>query len=796
MLKFVFSVCSLLFLSIPASSQSPPDDPIHRAAERRAVEAMIWGMPAVNTDLMFQAASRAGASENQIVYWSRLPSWKNQTLTPNPDSVYLMAFFNTKEAGPMVLEIPPAGGDGSITGNIDDIWQIALEDAGPAGADKGQGGKYLILPPGYDGTIPEGYIPLPSTSFRGYALLRSILSGGSEADVAKAVAYGRTTKLYPLYRASNPPDTTFVDVVDGVFDSTIPYDLSFFQSLDRVVQGEPWLQRDRAMIDRLRSIGIEKGKPFEPDARMQAILAAAAQETKTWLEASYDTAFAPYYESARWFVPGSPAVIEGQSDGYAKPDIYPTDERALTYSFGFVGIKHLGGGQFYLMSFKDGEGRLFDGGSSYRLAIPANVPVSQYWSATVYDRATHAFIREQERFSRSSQNPDLQKNADGSVDVFIGPKAPAGKEGNWIPTTPGGQFEVLFRLYGPRKPLFEKTWKLPDAEKIASVSSAPPRVAAQSSAIPVTAENFVRAETDLYFGNVVKRDGFGKFEHNRQALPIDRQTVIRTNRDTLYSGAVFDLDAGPATVTLPDAGKRFMSMQVIDEDQYTPMVVYRPGSHTLTRKQIGTRYVMLAVRTLVDPNDPKDVEQVAALQDAIKVSQKGAGSFEVPNWDQATQSKVRDALLTLASTLPDANRMFGTKEQVDPIRRLIGAASAWGGNPDKEAIYLNVIPPKNDGTTIYKLDVGPVPVDGFWSISLYNDKGYFQQNPYNAYSLNNITAKKSDDGTISVQFGGCDGKIANCLPTMPGWNYMVRLYRPQPEILNGTWTFPEAEPVL
>ncbi|WEK52606.1 MAG: DUF1254 domain-containing protein [Candidatus Kaistia colombiensis] len=331
---------------------------------------------------------------------------------------------------------------------------------------------------------------------------------------------------------------------------------------------------------------------------------------------------------------------------------------------------------------------------------------------------------------------------------------------------------------------------------MASVSSAPPRVAAQSSAIPVTAENFVRAETDLYFGNVVKRDGFGKFEHNRQALPIDRQTVIRTNRDTLYSGAVFDLDAGPATVTLPDAGKRFMSMQVIDEDQYTPMVVYRPGSHTLTRKQIGTRYVMLAVRTLVDPNDPKDVEQVAALQDAIKVSQKGAGSFEVPNWDQATQSKVRDALLTLASTLPDANRMFGTKEQVDPIRRLIGAASAWGGNPDKEAIYLNVIPPKNDGTTIYKLDVGPVPVDGFWSISLYNDKGYFQQNPYNAYSLNNITAKKSDDGTISVQFGGCDGKIANCLPTMPGWNYMVRLYRPQPEILNGTWTFPEAEPVL
>lgn len=317
-----------------------------------------------------------------------------------------------------------------------------------------------------------------------------------------------------------------------------------------------------------------------------------------------------------------------------------------------------------------------------------------------------------------------------------------------------------------------------------------------SQPVPVTPDNFVRAETDLYFGNVLKRGGFGQFEHNRTALPLDRQTVIRTNRDTLYSGALFDLDAGPVTVTLPDAGKRFMSMQVITQDQYTPAVIYRPGKYTFTRKQIGTRYVMLAVRTLVDPNDPKDVAQVVVLQDGMKTEQKGTGKFEVPNWDQAGQKKVREALLTLASTLPDANRMFGTKAQVDPVRRLIGAASAWGGNPDKEAIYLNVTPPKNDGKTIYKLNVGQVPVDGFWSISLYNAEGFFEENPYNAYALNNITGKKNDDGTITVQFGGCDGKIPNCLPTMAGWNYMVRLYRPRSEILNGKWKFPEAKEAL
>jgi hypothetical protein len=202
--------------------------------------------------------------------------------------------------------------------------------------------------------------------------------------------------------------------------------------------------------------------------------------------------------------------------------------------------------------------------------------------------------------------------------------------------------------------------------------------------ILVTLDNFTRAETDLYFGGVVKKGGLGKFEHNREALPIDKQTVIRTNRDTLYSGAVFDLNAGPVTVALPASGTRFMSMQIIDEDQYTPEVVYEAGSHTITKEQIGTRYVLAAVRILVDPSNPDDVKKVVGLQDAIKVEQPGGpGKFEVPKWDQASQKMVRDALLMLASTLPDTKGMFGPKDKVDPVRRLIGSASAWGGTPSR-----------------------------------------------------------------------------------------------------------------
>jgi hypothetical protein len=317
----------------------------------------------------------------------------------------------------------------------------------------------------------------------------------------------------------------------------------------------------------------------------------------------------------------------------------------------------------------------------------------------------------------------------------------------------------------------------------------------KGQAVPVTADNFTRAESDMYFGAIVKEGGFRRFEHSREPEPIDNQVCIRLNRDTLYSAAVFDLDAGPVTITLPNAGKRFMSLMVIDEDQYAPSVVYGAGKTTITREQIGTRYVFTAVRTLVDPADPKDVEQVHILQDTIKVEQKSPGRFEVPDWDQDSQKKVRDALLALGTTLPDSKRMFGTRDQVDPVRHLIGTASLWGGNPEKDATYLNFTPPQNDGTTVYKLVVKGVPVDGFWSISLYNAQGYFERNKLNAYSINNITAKKDADGSVVVQFGGCDGNTPNCLPIMAGWNYTVRLYRPRPEILNGSWKFPEAQPV-
>lgn len=317
-----------------------------------------------------------------------------------------------------------------------------------------------------------------------------------------------------------------------------------------------------------------------------------------------------------------------------------------------------------------------------------------------------------------------------------------------------------------------------------------------ASPILVNSDNFERAESDLYFANVIGRYGMGVIGHERGMTPIDSQTIIRLNRDTLYSGGVFDLDAGPVTITMPDAGPRFMSLQIIDQDHYTHSVTYDAGRHELTRDGIGTRYVFVGIRTLANPEDPADLTAVHALQDAIKVDQPGGpGTFEAPDWDKASQDATRAALLQLAALLPDTRGMFGARDKVGAVHHLIGSALGWGGNPETEALYLNRTAPVNDGKTIYRVNVGEVPVDGFWSITVYNREGYIEANPLNAYTLNNLTAKADPEGNVTVQFGGCDGAVPNCLPVPDGWNWMVRLYRPKAAILDGSWTFPEVEAV-
>lgn len=453
-----------LALSVHAISQSrPATDVDKRAIERRAAEAVVWGMPAVNFDRMLQAAITNGAKPNQMVYWSRPVNSQNQTLTPNPDTIYLNPFYDTRD-GPVVLEIPAAEEGAVIVGSIDGAWQDALEDVGPAGVDKGMGGKYLITPPGYAGSPPPGYIVLPSDTYQGFVILRSNFKSRTDADIASAVEYGKRVKIYRL--GASADSTVYVDMYDKPFDATIPYDWRFFESLHRFVQIEPWLTRDKVMIDLLKSIGIEKGKPFKPEESTKAILTEAAREARSYIEQKYESAFEPpFFPGTHWAVPVPKEALDGLATGFAAPDSYAIDGRASMYSMAYFSAKHLGTGQFYVMAIKDRSGAALDGRKTYKLIVPPHAPVSQYWSATAYDRETHALIRGAARASRASNSSDVKANDDGSVTLYFGPRAPAGRESNWVPTN-GRNFEVLFRLYGPQQALFEKTWKLPDFEEV------------------------------------------------------------------------------------------------------------------------------------------------------------------------------------------------------------------------------------------------------------------------------------------------------------------------------------------
>ena len=309
----------------------------------------------------------------------------------------------------------------------------------------------------------------------------------------------------------------------------------------------------------------------------------------------------------------------------------------------------------------------------------------------------------------------------------------------------------------------------------------------------VNVDNFVRAETAIQFDSTLKYSNgeVNKLVHIREPQPLDKQSVIRMNRDTLYSGAIVDISKG-ATLTIPETNGRYVSVMVVNEDHYINNVYHDPGTYTLTAKEFETPHVYLAIRTLVDASDPADIEKANAIQDGMLVDAESAKPYSHPVYDQASYEATFNAVIELSRGVSDTGRMFGDKDSVGEVRHLLGAAFGWGGLPEHEAFYLNVEP--NLPVGAYELTVKDVPVDAFWSISLYNKDGFFQENEFNAYSVNSIAGTPNKDGSFTVHFGG-DPKSVNYLHIRDGWNYLVRLYLPRKEILEGEWVFPDVKPV-
>jgi hypothetical protein len=441
----------------------------------RAFEAAIWGQPIVMFDALRQAYLRdAQASYNDIIWWPRGADWRSQNLTPNTVARYIFFFGNLDQDGPVVFELPGGVPGAGFLGTFSDAWWEPLEDLGVAGPDAGKGGKYLVLPADHDGEVPPGYIPVRSRTSNYFMGLRSILEAQSAENVQAGNALVEQIRVYPLSAAASPPQQRFIDMSGVMFEALPRYDATFYTTLSRILNEEQVQERDKVMMGMLLALGIKKGEEFEPDAELTAELELAANEANAWFIEGLVRISKTYWPDRRWVFPMPPiAAPERPETPHWAPQLkwevagyFDADSRAIALASFFCPPLVLGLRLYYLGTFDDADGERLHGDNTYRLRVPADVPVQQFWSVTVYNKETAALFRESTHVALGSVSPGVQKNDDGTTDIYFGASAPAGHEPNWLETPAGKGWWPWFRFFGPETPLFEKTWKLPDIERL------------------------------------------------------------------------------------------------------------------------------------------------------------------------------------------------------------------------------------------------------------------------------------------------------------------------------------------
>ncbi|MEZ8824534.1 DUF1214 domain-containing protein [Vibrio amylolyticus] len=485
------SLLALATVPVYAQSFNDTDDILERSSKienleykimvQRATQTAIHYMPAV-TQIDFLKATRRdlGGDYNDVVYVNEPFGSEKGFLTANDTTAYAWATLTSKN-GPIVVEVPAATDKVNYFGSIVNQWEIPITDVGYKGADKGEGGKYLFLPPNYDNKLgtkealeSEGYLVFETDTYLyGFSFRPSLTNGATDEDAGN---YAKQIKIYELAEASNPQKTTHLDATDVAYDSLPYYNDTFFQDINDVIQENPVRDQDKAMASLLKDLGIEKGKSFKPteeqtQAMQEGVLMAYAHMQSKFIEPDQtvsalwrDEDGKPISQWSFWnFGPqaqqGFPFIDENE---------VLVDKRAASYFYVTYLPKQLGGSTFYLTGLRDENGDMLDGEETYKLNVPADTPVEDFWSAIVYSMETKNFVKGVDRVGLSSRNSDTMiKNSDGSYDLYFGPKAPEGKESNWVPTG-GEDYFLLFRLYRPTSKTFFKNWMLNDLEKVSS----------------------------------------------------------------------------------------------------------------------------------------------------------------------------------------------------------------------------------------------------------------------------------------------------------------------------------------
>ncbi len=450
-------------MAAPASEDQATDWE-YQITYQRGFEAVVWAISAVSIRDMRDANFSLGGGFNTVYYMSRPPTAKAEALTANNQTPYASIFLTTRQ-GPVVLDIPPASERTAIFGSAIDVWQVPVADIGPTGSDQGRGGRYLFLPPDYDGEVPDDYFPVQLETYDIFVALRNIPLG--DASFEEAAEYSKQINAYPFAAAEDPPAGEYIDMADKHLPTLPVYDFTYFDKIVELVDNEPMLERDKVMGGMLASIGIERGAAFEPTGKQKEALSQAIKDGRVYLEHMFETpgySMKVYRQDRQWLVPRQPS-----EDGFVfdEGEYLSLDARGSLFHWATFFPRRLGTASAYITSLRDASGALLSGDNRYKLTVPKEVPARDFWSVIVYGKETKAFIYNNiDRVGLSSYDAEeMQLNEDGSVDIYLGENAPSGKDSNWIPTA-GKDFFLIFRLYGPEDSYFDKSFDLPDVEKI------------------------------------------------------------------------------------------------------------------------------------------------------------------------------------------------------------------------------------------------------------------------------------------------------------------------------------------